>query len=112
MMWKWLFIFFASLSAAQIEIGTVLLEVEIAKDPESRHMGLSGRRELAGDRGMLFIFERPHILSFWMKDTLIPLSIGFFDANRFLLQIEEMDPPTRKTDPPFTYKSKRAALYA
>jgi uncharacterized membrane protein (UPF0127 family) len=111
-MWKCFPFLFAALFAAQIEIASVFLDVEIADNPEARRIGLSGRTDLLEDSGMLFIFERAQMLSFWMKDTLIPLSIGFFDANRVLLQIEDMNPLPQETGKLPVYKSKRPSLYA
>jgi len=111
-MWKAIFFLFASISAVQIEIGNSHLDVEIANNPKLRQIGLSGRTELSENSGMLFVFERPQRLSFWMKDTKIPLSIGFFDANRMLLQIENMNPPSKENEKLIVYSSDRASLYA
>jgi hypothetical protein len=111
-MWKVLFFLFASLSAVQIEIGGASIDVEIANNAELRRIGLSGRSELSDDCGMLFIFEQAQRLSFWMKGTTLPLSIGFFDANRVLLQIEDMYPPSKEIDNLTVYTSDRPALYA
>jgi uncharacterized membrane protein (UPF0127 family) len=56
---------------------------------------------------MLFIFERPEPLSFWMKNTFIPLSIAFLDTDGRILNIEDMAPQTETT-----HWSKGPALYA
>ena len=111
-MWKILLFFLASLSAVQIEIGKTGLDVEIANTTELRHVGLSGRKELLEGKGMLFVFDRPQILSFWMKDTHFPLSIGFFNADQVLLQIENMQPLSSETAKPPIYRSDRPSLYA
>ena len=66
--------------------------VELAATPDSRRQGLMHRRELALDAGMLFIFETPGPLSFWMKNTRVPLSIAFIDDLGKVLQIEDMRP--------------------
>ena len=55
------------------------------------------RFSLQPDHGMLFVFERPEPLSFWMKNTFIPLSIAFLDANGRILNIEDMAPQTETT---------------
>ncbi len=62
---------------AQVQIGQQMISLEVAKTPEQRSRGLMYRTELASDRGMLFLFETTESLSFWMKDTLIPLDIVF-----------------------------------
>ena len=61
--------------------GTLIdLAVEIADNPEARARGLMGRRSPEPLSGMLFVYETPRQASFWMKDTLIPLDMLFFDA--------------------------------
>src|SRR3990170_619340 len=58
--------------------GAVLLRVEIADTPELRGKGLMGREDLGDDEGMAFLFFEDTTSGFYMKDTLIPLSIAFF----------------------------------
>ena len=65
---------------------------EVAATPAARRCGLSRRSELAENRGMLFIYPARGILSFWMKDTLIPLSIAFIDDAGRILSIQKMVP--------------------
>ena len=68
------------------------LQVELAMDDDSRRCGLSLRNQLANDHGMLFVFEQDQILSFWMKDTRIPLSIAFLTGQGKILNIHTMQP--------------------
>lgn len=68
------------------------LVVEIADKPYLTRKGLSGRDELAENRGMLFVFERSQKLSFYMKDTKIPLSIAYIDENWIIKEIHYMNP--------------------
>ncbi len=75
----------------------LLLEVEVADTPETRSRGLMGRRALAPHRGMVFVFDQPTVVSFWMKDTLIPLTIAFWDAHGRVLAVLDMTPC--RTDP-------------
>ncbi len=109
---RWpIFLFIIScLNAAQIQIGKEILTVEIADTNQTRAKGLMGRTELAEDRGMLFIYEETQRLVFWMKNTLIPLSIGFFDENQSLIQVLDMEPPLGKNL--IRYRSTAPALYA
>jgi uncharacterized membrane protein (UPF0127 family) len=72
--------------------GRVSLEAEIAKTETERETGLMFRTELPDGTGMLFIFETDEVLSFWMKDTLIPLSIAFINYDGILLEIKDMYP--------------------
>ncbi|MFC1852924.1 DUF192 domain-containing protein [candidate division CSSED10-310 bacterium] len=87
----------------RVSINDIKLEVEIVDTPETRAMGLMFRKFLAADRGMLFIFSEEHIMHFWMKDTHIPLSIGFFDKEGILFEIHQMKPYTIY---PSTHSSK------
>lgn len=58
-----------------------VFEVEVADTPSKREMGLMYRRELADDHGMLFIFPDESALTFWMKNTPIPLDMIFIGAD-------------------------------
>ena len=51
-----------------------------------------GRTKLAANHGMAFLWEEPVDSSFWMKDTLIPLSIAFWDADGRIVDLEDMQP--------------------
>jgi uncharacterized membrane protein (UPF0127 family) len=70
----------------------VTLDVEVAREPEQHEQGLMYRRSLADGAGMLFVFERDRILSFWMKNTSIPLSIAFISADGVILETRDMEP--------------------
>jgi uncharacterized membrane protein (UPF0127 family) len=72
--------------------GTVKVEAEIARTDDQRTRGLMFRKELEDGRGMLFVFDRDEVLSFWMKNTLIPLSIAFISYDGTILEIKDMHP--------------------
>lgn len=97
-------------SKIHIRIQNEYLTVELARTESERAFGLMSRKELPDGTGMLFIYEKPAILSFWMKNTRIPLSIGFFDAGRRLINILDMNPPVGTGLP--VYQSASPALYA
>lgn len=81
------------------------LEVEIADTAEERATGLMGRESLAEDAGMLFVFENDTQAGFWMKDTLIPLSIAFVTAGGVVIDIQDMEPQTEELHrPPEPYR--------
>jgi uncharacterized membrane protein (UPF0127 family) len=84
--------------------------VEIAEDDASRARGLMGRTALAADRGMLFVFQDDAPRAFWMKNTLIPLDILYFDAERRLISVQHDVPPCR-ADPCPAYPSGAPARY-
>ena len=77
--------------------GAVRFTVEISDTPATRERGLRGRAALAADAGMLFVWDEDTTASFWMKDTLIPLSIAFISAEGRVLRILELEPC--RTDP-------------
>lgn len=95
-----------------IRFGGKTLTVEIADTMEKRAHGLMFREKLAGDHGMLFIFEGEEPLSFWMKNTLIPLSIGYFDKDKKLIEVHEMVPAVAGEALPKSYPSSKPAMYA
>ncbi|MBF8263837.1 MAG: hypothetical protein HW387_1502 [Parachlamydiales bacterium] len=97
-------------SAARIRILNEPLTVDLAQTPSERSLGLMGRKSLPEGTGMLFVYEKPGILSFWMKNTRIPLSIAFFDAGRRLINTVDMDPPQGTHLP--IYQSAKPAQYA
>jgi uncharacterized membrane protein (UPF0127 family) len=68
------------------------LIVEVAGTPADRQCGLSQRKSLPEGRGMLFVFPTSKPLSFWMKDTYVPLSIAFLDEKGIIVGIEKMEP--------------------
>jgi uncharacterized protein len=76
------------------------IQVEVAQTPEEKAKGLMGRTSLGENEGMLFIFEREDYHGFWMKNTLIPLSIAFIDRECRILAITDMEPLTLETHPP------------
>lgn len=91
-----------------VTLGKATLLVEIADSPSKRSIGLMHRTSLGKNEGMLFAFPKSDLQSFWMKNTLIPLSIGYFDENGILLEIYQMKP--NQTDE--IYNSKKKAIYA
>ncbi len=82
---------------------------EIADDDAERRRGLMQRTELAESAGMLFVFGAEQPLSFWMKDTLIPLSIAYIAADGRIVDIQDMEP---LDDEPPSYVSAEPAKYA
>ena len=89
----------------------VVVQVEVADTPQARARGLMFRTHLPEDHGMLFLFESPQRLVFWMKNTLIPLSIAFLDARWRVVDIQDMDPPRPGGEIPI-YVSRAEAQYA
>jgi uncharacterized membrane protein (UPF0127 family) len=81
--------------------GPVELHVELADTTEERATGLMGREDIGPHDGMAFAFGEPTEGTFWMKNTLIPLSIAFWDEGGRIVAILDMEPCT--DDPCPTY---------
>ena len=73
-------------------IEIALVRVEIARTQEERNKGLMFRKKLPDGEGMLFIYERDEVMSFWMKNTLVPLSIAFITSDGRITDIKDMYP--------------------
>ena len=80
---------------------------EVVTTPEQRATGLMRRFSLQPDHGMLFVFDRPQPLGFWMKNTYIPLSVAFIDAQGKIVNIDDMQPHDEST-----HWSRGPSLYA
>ncbi len=87
----------------------VKMKVEIADSPAEQEKGLMFRKSLGKDRGMLFVFPDEQVRSFWMKNTLIPLSIAYIDAEGRIIDVQEMK---ALDDQPPHYVSAEPAKYA
>jgi len=100
-------LFAINLSYADLLVGNDTLHVEVAETFYERAHGLMYRTYLDPDSGMLFVFETPDTLSFWMYNTLIPLDIAFLDSNFVIVDIKHGVP--LDTTP---IKSTKPCLYA
>lgn len=80
------------LQTRDIRINQWNLTVEIADTQKSQEKGLMNRKSLDEDRGMLFVYDRDSRKSFWMKNTLIPLSIAYIAADGTIREIYDMEP--------------------
>ena len=78
---------------------SVEVEVEIADNDAERQRGLMERTELAENAGMLFVFEREQTLSFWMRNTLLPLSVAYIDSEGRIVDIQDMQPLDETSHP-------------
>ncbi len=77
--------------------GKARFSIEVADDAIERARGLMHRESLPASAGMLFVYERPQTLSFWMRNTLIPLDLLFIDAHGVVQYIHHMAVPRDDT---------------
>ena len=75
-----------------IQIGEQTLQLELARTPKTRETGLMYRDSLPRGEGMIFVFENPQPQRFWMKNTRIPLDIGYFSADGRLKEVHRGRP--------------------
>lgn len=109
-----LILIFASVSAFPKEQTFIFLtlkekkiRVEVARTESEKAKGLMFRESLGEDEGIIFVYAREEILSFWMKNTRIPLSIAFIDQRGRIVDIQDMEPFSLRT-----HFSARPAQYA
>lgn len=93
----------------------VKVNVEIADSPAEQELGLMHRKSMGEDHGMLFVFPDAKIHYFWMKNTLIPLSIAYIGPDKRIINMLDMKPVRKQTVPDFRlprYASAKPAMYA
>jgi len=88
----------------------VTVNAELAVTPKEQQRGLMGRTYLPEDTGMMFVFEQDQPLSFWMKNTLVPLQILYFSSDGYFVNALDMVPC--EEDPCEQYRSASVAKYA
>lgn len=76
----------------KVEIGNKEYKVKVAETEEEQSKGLQGIDSLPNDEGMLFIFEKPQTVGFWMEDTKIPLDIIFINEDDEVISIYKGEP--------------------
>ena len=91
----------AATLSIETDDGTVALDVQVADTQAERQTGLMGRESLSPYDGMAFVWQEPVVSTFWMKDTLIPLSIAFWDDHGRIISILAMDPCTEDPCPSY-----------
>ncbi|MGE5453141.1 MAG: DUF192 domain-containing protein [Acidobacteriota bacterium] len=84
------------------------IKAEVAQTERQREIGLMYRTTMGPNEGMIFVFERPGQQCFWMKNTLIPLSVAFLDDEGTVVNVDEMKAETE--DPHCSTKPVRYVL--
>jgi uncharacterized protein len=91
----------------QLTIKGKKIRVEVVRTEGEKARGLMFRDKLGADEGMLFVYEEEEFLTFWMKNTPLPLSIAFIDQKGRIVDIQDMEPFSLRT-----HTSARPARYA
>lgn len=79
---------------AELGAGMYRIEAEVAHTAQARQVGLMNRKSMASQHGMVFVFEQAATHCMWMKNTYLPLSVAFVDAQGRVINIEDMQPQT------------------
>ncbi|MGB6240961.1 MAG: DUF192 domain-containing protein [Castellaniella sp.] len=80
------------LPAITLQLGEHAIQAELADTPATLQAGLMDRPSMPANAGMLFMLGPPGVQCFWMKNTLIPLSIAFIDEQHRIVSIQDMQP--------------------
>ncbi|WP_018605480.1 DUF192 domain-containing protein [Uliginosibacterium gangwonense] len=88
------------LQVADLSVGMYRIQAEVAVTEQDRETGLMNRKSLAPQAGMLFVFDRSAVHCFWMKNTLLPLSVAFLDETGKIINIADMQPQTEEAHCP------------
>ena len=84
------------LETRTLYVNNISIEAEIADTSDTRRTGLMNRKSMEENRGMLFVFDYDQKLSFWMKNTLIPLTIAYISSEGEIMEIYDMKPESLK----------------
>lgn len=92
---------------APLTAGIHVIKAEVAATEANRRQGLMFREKMGPNEGMVFVFEEPAQVCMWMKNTLIPLSVAFIDADGKIINVEDMQPHSTES-----HCAKKPARYA
>ncbi|WP_416221419.1 DUF192 domain-containing protein [Rhodoferax sp.] len=83
-----------NLPRIQLTAGMHVIDAQVAQTPDQRSIGLMFRKDMPQHEGMLFVFEQPSGLCFWMKNTLLPLTAAFVADDGTIVNLADMKPQT------------------
>jgi len=90
-----------------LEVDGHSVRAEVAATAATRARGLMYRKKMRKNSGMLFVYDQPEALSFWMKNTYLPLTIAFIDKQGVIVHLEDMQPLTTAA-----HRAPKAVPYA
>ena len=81
-----------NLQRTELSAGMHRIHAQVALSPREKEIGLMFRKEMPAGEGMLFVFDRPGVQCFWMKNTLLPLTAAFVDDDGTIVNLADMQP--------------------
>lgn len=97
------------LKTSTITIGKQTFKLNVAKDSKEKEIGLSEKKSLPEDYGMLFPFEKPGYYSFWMRNMQFPIDIIFINGKKIVKIYQNLQVPTTKEESLPIYQSEEPA---
>ena len=85
------------LPSIELSAGIHIIKTELAISPEQQATGMMFRRAMATNEAMLFVNDTPGVRCFWMRNTLVPLSIAFLADDGTIVNIAEMEPQSEQS---------------
>jgi uncharacterized membrane protein (UPF0127 family) len=85
------------LPTVDLAAGMHVIKAELAVTPEQRAAGMMFRREMPGNEGMLFVNDTPGVRCFWMKNTLVPITIAFLADDGTIVNLADMEPKSERS---------------
>jgi uncharacterized membrane protein (UPF0127 family) len=85
------------LPTIDLQAGMHIIKTELAITPEQQAAGMMFRREMGSNEGMLFVSDQPAQRCFWMRNTLVPLSIAFLADDGSIVNIADMEPLSERS---------------
>lgn len=86
------------LPTVELTAGMYVIQAEVAQTHQQHSIGLMHRQSLGVNEGMLFVYQMPEIRCYWMRNTLIPLTIAFLDDDGTIVNLKDMEPHTERSN--------------
>jgi len=86
------------LPTIELTAGMYVIQAEVAQTHQQHSIGLMHRQSMGVNEGMLFVYQAPEIRCYWMRNTLIPLTIAFLDDDGTIVNLKDMEPRTERSN--------------